>query len=458
MLKTLMERIKNAVSGNRPVDDKGLKRAAGSMADSHRPALIGLRFLAVFFLVFLLWACFAPLDEGVPASATIVVETKRKVVQHLSGGIIRKILVREAQEVKAGDPLIELDDITTRAGFDAARAQYFALQVHADRLLAERSGALVIRFSPALLAASDDPLAAESMAIQAQLFAARHQALQGELAILLANARGAEELIAGLRAQARGKKEQLGFVLEQLEGSRALAREGYLSRTRWFEEERLASELSASFTELESSVLRARSMAVEAKQRLAQRQRDFRKEVETQYSDARRDALIAAERLRSAREDFSRSVVRAPVAGYVNGLSALTGGSVISPAGRLMDIVPKDEALILEARIDPNVIDRVRSGQTVDVSLQAFADDPNLFFEGVLESVSADLIFDANPNLAPHYLGRVRVTPAGLWRLGAHSLQPGMPAQVMIRTGERTLMTYLLKPLLMRLAVSMKEP
>ena len=115
------------------------------------------------------------------------------------------------------------------------------------------------------------------------------------------------------------------------------------------------------------------------------------------------------------------------------------------------------EKLILEIKIDPNVIDRVHPGLPVDINLHAFADDPSLVVEGILESVSPDLVFDSNPNFPPHYLGRVRVSPEGLKRLGSRTLQPGMPAQVTIKTGERTLVQYLLKPLLMRLSASMKE-
>ena len=331
------------------------------------------------------------------------------------------------------------------------------MQAQTDRLQAEVSKANKITFSSSLLSTTDDPDVLENMLSQKQLFQTRRAALQGELSILAASVRAAEEQIRGLEAQARGKKEQLKFVQEQLEGSREMAKEGYLPRNRWFEEERLASDLVASSTELQSSVLRAKSNALEASQRLAQHQRDFQKEVETQFSESRREAMVAAERLRSAKEEFLRSIIRAPVDGYVNGLSAFTEGSVISPAGRLMDIVPKDEALILEVKIDPNVIDRVYAGLPVDINLHAFANDPSLVLEGLLESVSVDLIFDSNPSLPPHYLGRVRVTPAGMKRLGSRLLQPGMPAQVLIKTGERTLVQYLLKPLIMRLSAAMKE-
>ena len=457
MLSKLIERAQGALSEETPITEDQLKKAGEGITDTRRPVSIGLAILGIGLIVFLLWAFLAPLDEGVPAAGTIAVESKRKVVQHLTGGIVKKILVKESQEVEAGEPLVLLDDTATKANFDAAREQYYALQAQTDRLHAEAIKADKITFAQNLLDAANDPVAAQNMQTQQQLFLTRRLALQGELAILAASARSAEEQIHGIEAQARGKKEQLKFVREQLEGSRELAKEGYLAKNRWFDDERLAADLQASATELQSSVIRAMSMALEAKQRLAQRQRDFQKEVETQYSDYRREAMVAGEKFRAAKEDFARSVIKAPVDGYVSGMSAFTEGSVITPAARLMDIVPKDEALILEVKIDPNVIDRVHIGLPVDINMHAFANDPGLVLEGELESVSPDLVFDNNPNIPPHYLGRVRVTPEGLKKLGSRVLQPGMPAQIMIKTGERTLVQYLLKPLVMRVAASMKE-
>lgn len=457
MLSKLIERAKSALPAEAPITEGQLKLAGETITDTRRPISIGLTILGVGLAAFLLWAFLAPLDEGVPAAGTVAVESKRKVVQHLTGGIVKKILVKESQEVEAGEPLVLLDDTTSKANFDAMREQYYALQAQTDRLHAEAIKADKITFSQALLDAADDPVANQNMVSQRQLFLTRRVALQGELAILEASARSAEEQIHGVEAQARGKKEQLKFVREQLEGSRELAKEGYLPRNRWFEDERLAADLQASTTELQSQVVRATSMAIEAKQRLAQRQRDFQKEVETQYSDYRREAMVASEKFRAAREDYTRTVIKAPVDGYVNGLGAFTEGSVITPAARLMDIVPKDEALILEVKIDPNIIDRVHVGLPVDINMHTFANDPGLVLEGVIESVSPDLIFENNPNIPPHYLGRIRVTKEGLKKLGTRVLQPGMPAQVMIKTGERTLVQYLLKPLVMRVSASMKE-
>ena len=457
MLSRLIERLKKRSPTTATIEDDQIDRLARAPTDSHRPAAFGMLILGVGLLLFALWAFLAPLDEGVPAPGVITVESKRKVVQHLTGGIIKQVLVKEAQQVKAGEALVLLDDTIAKANFDATRKQYYSLQAQVDRLQAEVVRADGISFSPALTDAEGDSFAIECMINQQKLFETRRIALQGEEAILSASVRSNEEQIRGLQAQARGKREQLKLVNEQLEGSRQLAKEGYLARNRWFEDERLAADLAASATELESSVLRARSMTIEARQRLAQLQRDFQQQVETQLSESGREAMMAAERFRSAREEFQRTVIRAPADGFVNGLTALTEGSVVTAAGRLMDVVPKNESLILEVRIDPNVIDRVRPGMSVAINLSAFTDDPGLVLDGTLETVSPDLISTNNPDIPPHYLGQVRVTREGLKKLGSRALQPGMPVQVTIKTGERTLIQYLLKPLIRRLGASMKE-
>jgi len=457
MLQNIIEKVKNATSEDQPVSEAKLATVAHSLTDSRRPVRLGIILLLSAFLAVILWAVFAPLDAGVPAPGVVAVESKRKIVQHLTGGIIKVVHVTEAQLVKAGDPLITLDDTLAKANRDAVRQQYYSLQAQTDRLHAEMLQAPKITFTPALVEAGADQLAAESMSTQQQLFATRRQALKGELEILASSERSQQEQIVALEAQLRGKKEQLKFVDEQLAGSRELAKEGYLSRKSRFDEERLAVDLNASVLELTSTVARARSMAIEAGQRRLQRQRDFQKEVETQYSESRREAIVAGERFRSASEDYRRTVIRAPVDGYVNGLSALTVGSVVSPAVRLMDIVPKDEALILEVKIEPHVIDRVHAGLAVAINLSVFANSPSLVVDGELISVSPDLVSDSNPNVPPHYLGRVKVTPEGMKKLGDRSLQPGMPVQVTIRTGERSMLTYLLKPLMLRLAGAMKE-
>lgn len=457
MLPKLIARAKRTLPADKTIEDAELIEVSETMTDSRAPLRTGGLILILAFAGFLVWSLVAPLDEGVPATGTFSVASQRKTVQHLSGGLVRTIHVKEAQDVKAGDPLVSLDDTMAKASFDAAKQQFYSLQAQADRLQAEASGALKFDFSPALLAARNDPVALNYMSAQQQLFLTRRAALQGELSILTQTEQGAQEQIKGLEAQLAGKREQLKFVTEQLAGTRELAKEGYLPRNRWFDEERMAADLGAATTELQSTVLRAKSAQLEARQRLAQRQRDFQKEVESQLADIRREALVAANRLDASREDFERTVIRAPVDGAVVGLTVHSVGGVITPGGRLMDIVPRGEALVLEIQVPSNLIDRVHSELPAKVQLHAFASDTNLILDAKVDTISADLMPSNNPNMPPYYLGRVSITPEGMKTLGARVIQPGMPAEVVIVTGERTFMQYLLKPLLMRLNSSLKE-
>lgn len=457
MLPKLIERARRALPAGRDIEDAELVEIADKMANTHAPLKTASAILLFGFLGLLIWALVAPIDEGVPASGTFIVASQRKTVQHLTGGIVKTIHVKEAEEVKAGAPLITLDDTLAKANFDAAKQQFYSLQAQADRLEAEANGALTFNFSPALLAVKDDPVAANYMGTQQRLFLTRRAALQGEIAMLTQASQSAQQQIAGLEAQLQGKREQLKFVTEQLAGTRDLAKDGYLPRNRWFEEERLAADLSASVTELQSTVLRAQSMWLEAKQRLAQRQRDFQKEVESQLADIKREALVAENRLRATQEDYERTIIRAPVDGSVVGLTAHSVGGVIAPGGRLMDLVPKGEALVLEMSVPSHLIDRVHAGLPADVQLHAFANDPNLILKAKVDSVSADLMPSNNPNIPPYYLSRVSITTEGMKALGSRLIQPGMPAEVVVITGERTFVQYLLKPLRMRLFTSLKE-
>ena len=421
---------------------------------------IGIALLVLGMGGFFVWAATAPLDEGVPVAGVITVEAKRKTVQHLTGGIIRKLHVTESQSVKEGSVLIELDDTQARANFEFARQTYLALLATEGRLLAEQRGASRIEFHPDLSSPDNASQAKNYLAGQRQLFDTRRGALNGDIGILNETAAGQEESLKGLIAQLASRRSQSGLLQEQLGGTRDMVKEGYLPRNAQLEQERAAAELNAVIGDLQANIQRTGRTLSELKLRVVQRHQEYLREVETQLADVRRDVASYAGRLTSAREDLKRAVIRAPADGQVVGLNVFTVGGVIGPAQRLMDIVPVGDALLLETRVPPHLIDRVHAGLPADIHFQGFVSQPQLVVEGSVISVSADLLSDApgagQPGMA-YYLARVRVTPEGMKKLGQHRMQPGMPADVVIKTGERTMLTYLLKPLLQRLAVSLKE-
>lgn len=421
---------------------------------------IGIALLVLGVGGFFAWAATAPLDEGVPVPGVITIEAKRKTVQHMAGGIVRKIHVTESQSVKADDILIELDDTQARANFEYVRQNYLALLATEGRLLAEQRGAPGIAFHADLSNPDNASQAQNYLAGQRQLFDTRRGALSGDIGILNETAAGQEESLKGLAAQLVSRKSQLALLQEQLEGTRDMVKEGYVPRNAQLEQERMAAELASVISDLQANIQRTGRTISELKLRMAQRRQEYLREVETQLADVRRDVASNAERLTSAREDLKRAVIRAPSDGQVMGMAVTTIGGVIGPGQRLMDIVPVGEALLLEAKVAPHLIDRVHTGLPADISFHGFVNQPQLVVDGSVISVSADILSDAPGTGQPgmvYYLARLRVTPEGMKKLGQHHMQPGMQADVVIKTGERTMLTYLLKPLLQRLAVSLKE-
>jgi protease secretion system membrane fusion protein len=424
--------------------------------DARRPMRVGLLALALGFGGFLAWAAWAPLDEGVAAPASVSIDTRRKPVQHLSGGIVSEVLVHEGQEVRAGQVLLRLDPATARANFEASRQRYLSLRASQSRLLAEQGGASTIKWHPDLQAAAQDPLVRQQMDNQQQLMASRRASLAAEVQALEESIEGQQGLIASYRQMAESRQQQLALVRDELKNTRGLVDEGYAPRNRQLELERMVADSLTAQAELQGNLARAQRAVLELRQRIIARRQDYRKEIEEQLADTSRDVIAEGEKYRALQEDLQRTEIRAPASGQVVGLVMQTVGGVVQPGQKLMDIVPEHEPLLLEARVAPHFIDRVHPGLPVDIRFTAFAHSPQLVVAGKVNSVSGDLIVE-NANTPPYYLARVAVTPEGLHRLGARQLQPGMPAEVVIRTGERSLLTYLLHPLSKRMAGAMKE-
>lgn len=421
-----------------------------------RAARIGRWALGLGLAAAVLWAALAPLDEGVPAPAQVALDTKRKPVQHLSGGLVQRVRATEGAWVREGDVLVELDPATARASHAVLSQRYLGLRAVQGRLQAEQISQSAVSWHPDLLAAKADPQVVVLMRGQLDLLQARRAALRAELAAMEDSARGQQALIESFTAMQVSRTAQLALVQQELEQTRPLAQEGYVPRNRLFELERQIAEGRSALADLRGQALRAQQSIAELRQRGLQRQQEFRREVETELASTTREAQADAERLVAMNLDLQRTQIRAPASGQVVGLVVQAPGAVIQPGQKLMDIVPADEALTLEARIDPHLIDRIHPGLATDVRFSAFALAPQLVVQGEVASVSGDLLTDPQSN-ASYYLARVRLTPEGTKALGPHRLQAGMAAEVMVRTGSRSLLMYWLHPLTRRLAASLKE-
>ena len=438
---------------NPVVDDEP---SSGLPADSKKAARVGLWALGLGFGAFVLWAAVAPLDEGVPGPGVVAIDTKRKPVQHLSGGIIKEVLVREGQEVKAGQVLLRMDDAVSRANFESVRQRYLGLRAMQGRLEAENRGQANIQFHPDLVAAAKDALIQQQMITQQQLFETRRMALQADLQSIEESIRGQQSIAQAYEGMLGNRKSQLALLTEELNNTRSLVKEGYVPRNRQLELERMVAEANNALAELQGNIARGLHSVAELRQRMIVRQKEFRKEVDSQLADVTREVQSDEVKYKAVEQDLERTDIKAPVAGQVMGLAFQTSGAVLQPGQKIMDIVPENEALLLEVRVAPHLIDHVKDGLLVDVRFSSFAHSPQLVVSGSVVSVSSDLNVEPQTNIS-YYLARVQVTPAGLKTLGPRQMQPGMPVEVVFKTGERSLLTYLLHPLTKRVAAAMKE-
>lgn len=407
-------------------------------------------------LVLLVWAATAPLQEGVPANASVVVDTKRKPVQHQFGGIVTELLVREGSVVREGDVLLRLDSVSAQAQTAAVRQRYLSLRAIESRLLAERDGRNVMAKHEDLAEALADPVVRVQWETQQQLLRSRVAAQASALAGLRESRLSQEASIASSKAMLVNRQRQLAILREQLQGLEGLVADGFAPRNRKLDIERQVAETTTAIEGLTGSIATAERAIAEIDQRIAQRRSEYARDIGDQLTAVYRDVSAEAQRLQALQNEEGRTELRAPASGQVVGLVVPGPGTVVQAAQKLAEIVPEGEPLLLEAQVPPRVIDRVRKGQSVDVRFSNFVNAPDLKVLGTVDTISADTLPDPITR-QPFYLARVVVTREGVKELGANRLQPGMQAQVIFQTGERSLLKYWLHPLLRRISLSLTE-
>lgn len=425
--------------------------------DTGRAARIGLWALGLGLGGFLLWAAIAPLDEGVPSQGMVALDTKRKVVQHLSGGIVRQVFVHEGETVRDGQPLIALEDATARANYETSRLRYFALRAMQGRLEAEKNGSDMPRYAQDLLAAAQSELQIRQLVDnQTQLLQSRRASLQADVQGMEENIQGQSALMQSYAGMLESRRAQRALLQDELNHTRELVKEGYTPRNRQLELERQSADANVAVTELLGNTARGQRAIAELRQKILSRKQEYRKEAETSLAETVRDVEPEGKRYTALQGELARTEIRAPAAGQVVGLAVQTVGAVVQPGQQIMSIVPPGEPLVLEARVAPHLVDRVHAGLAADVRFTSFAHSPQLVVRGQVASVSGDLLTDTQTNVS-YYLARVKLTSEGMKALGSRQLQPGMPVEIVVKTGERSLLTYLAAPLIKRMAGSLKE-
>lgn len=409
---------------------------------------------------FLLWAMTAPLDQGVPVSGTVTVASNLKAIQHQTGGMVDEILVREGDIVKAGQVLVRMNDVHARTQAAMTRVQFLTALAVEARLVAERDGKSAIAFpaelTSSIKAGNNDANAAGIISLQNQLFNSRQTAIKSELAALGENIAGLEMQLRGIEESRDNKKQQLVFLKEHLDGLRDLSKEGYVARNRLLEQERLYAQVNGALSEDIGNVGRIQRQIGELKLRRIQRQEEYQKEVRQQLTTAQSEAESLRNALQAKEFELDNVLVTAPVAGTVTGMNVFTRGGVIGAGFRMMDLVPSNDPLIVEGHVPVHLVDKIRAGLEVELIFSAFNQNTTPRIPGIVSHVSADRLTDERSGL-PFYKMKAEVTPAGLKQIAALQVRPGMPVELFVKTGERTLMNYLLKPLFDRAKSSLAQ-
>ncbi|WP_367359646.1 HlyD family type I secretion periplasmic adaptor subunit [Syntrophus sp. (in: bacteria)] len=418
--------------------------------------LIALAGLIFGLGTFLAWASLAPLDEGVVAHGEVAVVSNKKTIQHQYGGTISEILVREGDRVRKEQVLIRLNNAQPKANLAEIRGEYYQALALEARLLAERSRAGAIAYPEEITAMSHLPEIADLVRTQQQLFNARRGTLHTELNILKENIEGMKEYIRRLEELQMSRTRQMELLSTEMNSLRDLADQGYYPRSKILETERLLAELSGKRSEDLGNIARAKKAMSEYKLTIVRREQEFTQDVETQLSEVQKKLAALRDQYAATQDVLEKTEIRAPEEGTVVGLSVHTAGGVIMPGNPVMSIVPANEELIVEAKVMPTDRDRVRETLKVDLMFTSFDAKKTPVIDGEVILVSADRFTDEATRI-PYYLCRIRLTKQGMQKLGTRDLQPGMPVQVVIKTGERTLMNYLVKPLFDRISVSLKE-
>lgn len=428
-----------------PTDDRSVRR-------------IGYVILLLAFGVFGGWAALAELDSAAVAPGIVTVDSYRKTVQHLEGGIVKEILVRDGAVVKTGDVLLRLEDTQVRAQLEMIRNQYLTNLALDARLIAEREQRKKITFPDELLDANDDSRIKEIVVSQEREFEVRRATLQGEVAVLEQRIGQLEEQVRGLDATQAIKQKRIASYREEVEDMQKLFNRGLGDKLRLREMERLALELEGERAGHLSDMSRAKIQISETRLQILQRQKAFQEDVASQLRETQAKHFDLKERLRALSDILARIEIRATNDGVVVGMGVHTIGGVITPGSRILDIVPGNERMVVEAQVSPVDIDKVQVGLIADIRFSAFRTRTTPVVEGTVETVSADRLTDPATH-QPYYLARIVVTEAGMETLTALNLTvvPGMPAEVMIKTGERTFLNYLLQPVTDSLARSFRE-
>lgn len=417
----------------------------------------GLAVIAAIVLGLGGWAAFAQLSGAVIAPGFVKIDLNRKVVQHQEGGIVREIRVRDGERVKQGQPLMVLEDVRVDATLDTLSTQHVAERAKAARLAAEAAYSQKIAFPSDILRRANEPKVAETLERERALFQTRRAAVESQIALLRRQTSEMGDEAAALNDQISAEQRALELQREELKANEDLLRQNYVQKTRVLTLQRAVAEYEARHGEHRAELAKARQRTSEVDLRIVSAQNAYKQSAIDELKDSTAKIFELEEKLRPSRDAAQRQQIVAPIAGEVVGLRVFTPGAVVGPRDVLMEVVPTDKVLIVEARIKPEDINHVRAGSDADIRLTAYKQRSTPLVQGTVTYVSGDRMVDTQTG-TPYYVVHVDVPAAALEQAGGLKLQAGMPAEIFIRTDSRTAFDYLLAPVTSYLRRAGREP
>ena len=419
-------------------------------------ALAGYILIFLTFGVLGSWAAVAKLDSAVVAPATISLEGNRRVVQHFEGGIVEEILVTEAQSVEEGDVLIRLSSIEARSNLEVLSTRLDVARLVEARLLAERALKDTVDFPQDAMSRNSDAIRAV-LADQKDLFEDRRLILKSQQDILSARVEQIKVQIEGLELQKSAFERRIANYTEMLERMRTGAEGGNIATNQLAQREDEMIEIEANLGQVISDIAQARASIGETELQTLQLTQEYRERASTELEQFRAESSELSQRLTVAADILDRTEIRAPGSGTIQNLKVHTVGSVVRPGDVLMELVPEDEELIINARVSPIDKDNVAVGLATEVRFTAFKTKLIPIMLGTVETVSGDVITPDNANEAPYFLARITVDEEDIPEEIQDRLTAGMPADVVITTGERTVINFIVSPLTDAVRKSMIE-
>ncbi len=406
----------------------------------------GLTVVVVFVVGFLGWASFAPLGSAMIAQGVVVVESHRKTIQHLEGGIVRSIFVTDGQKVKAGQLLIQMDDTESRASLELLRGQADALTAEEARLSAERDGANHVTFPPELLARQNDPKVMEAIRGETKTFESRRDTLNKQVDILQQRVSENNSIIAGLQKEQSAVEQQSALIDQEAGSVQQLYAKGLSTLPRLLQLQRQAADLGGQRGQIVEKIGQVTLNSGEDQLQVVSLKNQFLSDLMKELRDAQTKRFDALDRLHAAKDVVARLSLTAPVAGKVVSLAVHTKGAVLRPGDTVMEIVPANDELSVEAHVRPEDADDVHIGMTARVNLGAYKQRRLPMISGIVTAVSADRLTDQRTG-QPYFNVMVSVDRSQLKNYPDIRFIPGMPVDVNIDTGERTMLDYFIEPI-----------